>query len=93
MTGDIRPHHRCARRPSERESDTMSGPSTRSHRSSVRGVEATLTELSDLLKANKSVLMVTGAGLSAASGTSRLPGIITISARAGNSSIIHKVDL
>lgn len=46
----------------------MSGVSTRSHRSSVRGVEATLSELSDLLKANKSIVMITGAGLSAASG-------------------------
>lgn len=46
----------------------MSGVSTRSHRSSVRGVETTLTELSDLLKANKSIVMITGAGLSAASG-------------------------
>lgn len=47
----------------------MSGVSTRSHRSSVRGVETTLAELSDLLKANKSIVMITGAGLSAASGT------------------------
>lgn len=46
----------------------MSGPSTRSHRSSVRGVEATLAELSDLLKANKSILIISGAGLSVASG-------------------------
>jgi len=46
----------------------MSGVSTRSHRSSVRGAEATLAELSDLLKANKSIVMITGAGLSAASG-------------------------
>lgn len=46
----------------------MSGPSTRSHRSSVRGVETTLAELSDLLRANKSVVIITGAGLSAASG-------------------------
>lgn len=49
----------------------MSGVSTRSHRSSVRGVEATLAELSDLLKANKSIVMITGAGLSAASGERR----------------------
>ena len=46
----------------------MSGPSTRSHRSSVRGTETTLTEVSALLKANKSVVMITGAELSAASG-------------------------
>lgn len=46
----------------------MSGPSTRSHRSSVRGTETTLTELSGLLKANKSVVIITGAGLSVASG-------------------------
>lgn len=46
----------------------MSGPGTRSHRSSVRKLEPTLAELSDLLKANKSVVMITGAGLSAASG-------------------------
>ena len=47
----------------------MSGPSTRSHRSSIRGIESTLIELSDLLKANKSVVVITGAGLSVASGT------------------------
>lgn len=46
----------------------MSGPSTRSHHSSVRGLETTLAELTELLKANKTVVMITGAGLSAASG-------------------------
>lgn len=48
----------------------MSGPSTRSHRSSVRAIATTLGELSDLLKANKSVVLIAGAGLSAASGKS-----------------------
>lgn len=50
----------------------MSGPTTRSHRSSVSSAETTLDEVSELLKANKSVVMITGAGLSAASGTSQM---------------------
>ncbi|CAM9792588.1 unnamed protein product, partial [Sphacelaria rigidula] len=46
----------------------MSGPSTRSHRSSVCEMDTTLAELSQMVKAGKSVVLITGAGLSAASG-------------------------
>lgn len=51
----------------------MSGPSTRSHRSSVCEMDTTLAELSQMVKAGKSVVLITGAGLSAASGEFRYP--------------------
>ncbi|CAM9943591.1 unnamed protein product, partial [Discosporangium mesarthrocarpum] len=52
-----------------RQASRMSGANTRSHKSSVQnGPDATLDEISALLKARKSVVMITGAGLSAASG-------------------------
>lgn len=51
----------------------MSGPSTRSHRSSVCEMDLTLAELSQMVKAGKSVVLITGAGLSAASGEFRYP--------------------